>query len=272
MDIGANIKTIRKSKGITQKELATSTGIPYRTLQDYENNKIKEPALSKLNIIATKLGVTLSELMGDKKILLDESDLKTYRLYLAWLESQIIEPLYDLEGINNKIKTENDPEELRELFDESKTYDNLIKTQEASIREYKEKISKLCEKLGITEEDLEPISEKDKENLKQFNHINYIEQNINFLFKPENNHIDKVNKEMPAERFRLYKKLFTVPELKFLMDALFVLSKIKTAVEDAKNYKREDILNILIDFYSDENLGLDPEMIKLNLNDIMDKK
>lgn len=38
---GERIKNLRKSKRITQKELAKETGIPYRTLQRYESGKIK---------------------------------------------------------------------------------------------------------------------------------------------------------------------------------------------------------------------------------------
>jgi transcriptional regulator with XRE-family HTH domain len=76
MNIGENIKRIRRSKGITQTTLADETKIPYRTLQDYENNKIKEPAISKLFVIANKLEVSLEELTGEMETLKKELKLK----------------------------------------------------------------------------------------------------------------------------------------------------------------------------------------------------
>jgi len=61
MNIGSNIKAIRKRKGITQKALAEKTGLAVRTIQDFEYNKIN-PKLETLLKIADALQVQPDEL------------------------------------------------------------------------------------------------------------------------------------------------------------------------------------------------------------------
>lgn len=63
VQIGNRIKEYRKSKGITQKELALRADIPYSTYSNYENNN-REPNREQLQKIATALDVPLYELMG----------------------------------------------------------------------------------------------------------------------------------------------------------------------------------------------------------------
>ena len=63
VQIGSRIKEYRKSKGITQKELALRADIPYSTYSNYENNN-REPNREQLQKIATALDVPLYELMG----------------------------------------------------------------------------------------------------------------------------------------------------------------------------------------------------------------
>lgn len=63
VQIGNRIKEYRKSKGITQKELALRAEIPYSTYSNYENNN-REPNREQLQKIATALDVPLYELMG----------------------------------------------------------------------------------------------------------------------------------------------------------------------------------------------------------------
>ena len=63
IQIGNRIKEYRKSKGITQKELALRAEIPYSTYSNYENNN-REPNREQLQKIATALDVPLYELMG----------------------------------------------------------------------------------------------------------------------------------------------------------------------------------------------------------------
>jgi len=59
------LKTVRKEKNLTQITLAEKAGIETTYLSDLENAK-KEPCLRVLDLLATGLGVSLSELF--KKI------------------------------------------------------------------------------------------------------------------------------------------------------------------------------------------------------------
>ena len=56
------IKQIRESKGLTQDEMVTLTGIPKRSYVDYENEK-QDIKLSLLRKIASSLDVSVLELI-----------------------------------------------------------------------------------------------------------------------------------------------------------------------------------------------------------------
>jgi XRE family transcriptional regulator, regulator of sulfur utilization len=58
MNIGTTITSLRKSKSITQGDLAKDSNITQAYLSQIENNK-KEPNLSTLKDISTSLGVPL---------------------------------------------------------------------------------------------------------------------------------------------------------------------------------------------------------------------
>lgn len=62
MDIGERIKGFRKEKGLTQQELAKSTGLSRSYLSDVENNR-KNPSIRTVESIAKKLNTTLCELL-----------------------------------------------------------------------------------------------------------------------------------------------------------------------------------------------------------------
>jgi len=55
------LKHVRNKKGMTQVDLAEKAGIQTTYLSDLENAK-KEPCLRVIDMLATSLGVTLSEL------------------------------------------------------------------------------------------------------------------------------------------------------------------------------------------------------------------
>lgn len=65
IQVGTRIKTLRKSKGISQKEFATLVGIKYPTYSNYENNN-RVPSKTDLEKIAEKLDVSVNELLGIK--------------------------------------------------------------------------------------------------------------------------------------------------------------------------------------------------------------
>lgn len=82
MDIGKNIKTIRKEKKITQQELAEEIGISRSYLGDLENNRYN-PSTKTLELLAQKLNVTMLYLTTGKKSLedLNESEYSAYKEY-----------------------------------------------------------------------------------------------------------------------------------------------------------------------------------------------
>lgn len=61
--IGDRIKQIRKSNGITQKEMAKKLSIPYSTYSNYENNN-REPGIELLNKIADSFDCSVADLLG----------------------------------------------------------------------------------------------------------------------------------------------------------------------------------------------------------------
>ncbi|MCO5263992.1 MAG: helix-turn-helix domain-containing protein [Lentimicrobium sp.] len=58
MDLGNQIKNIRKQKGLTQNEFASLCGITQTYLSQIESNS-KEPNLSTLRVISEELNVPL---------------------------------------------------------------------------------------------------------------------------------------------------------------------------------------------------------------------
>lgn len=61
--VGDNIKSLRKDKKISQKDMAAILKIPYSTYSNYENNN-REPSAAILNRIAKTLNVNLTYLLG----------------------------------------------------------------------------------------------------------------------------------------------------------------------------------------------------------------
>ncbi len=63
MNFGLNLKRIRKTRHISQQELAEKLGLAQRTISHYESGSC-EPNLTCLCKIADILGVSLDELVG----------------------------------------------------------------------------------------------------------------------------------------------------------------------------------------------------------------
>lgn len=64
---GDLIKHARKSKGLTQKQLAEKTGLATVTIQQYERN-LREPRLENIKKIALALNVPTDSLLGAIRI------------------------------------------------------------------------------------------------------------------------------------------------------------------------------------------------------------
>lgn len=66
MDLGVNIKSCRKEKGLTQEQLAYELGVSSQAISRWENN-ITYPDISMLPMIADYFEVSLDWLMGRRK-------------------------------------------------------------------------------------------------------------------------------------------------------------------------------------------------------------
>lgn len=62
MNIGNNIKTFRKMKNLTQKQLADMINVSVVTIQNYENGR-REPNMETLKKISKALNIELSDLL-----------------------------------------------------------------------------------------------------------------------------------------------------------------------------------------------------------------
>lgn len=62
MNIGNNIKTFRKTKNLTQKQLADMINVSVVTIQNYENGR-REPNMETLKKISKALNIELSDLL-----------------------------------------------------------------------------------------------------------------------------------------------------------------------------------------------------------------
>ena len=65
MSVGERIKSARKEKGLTQKQLADMIGAAVITVRQYENNK-RQPSLVTISAIAAALGKSLIELLEEE--------------------------------------------------------------------------------------------------------------------------------------------------------------------------------------------------------------
>lgn len=61
MNIGNNIKELRKSRGITQEQLANSIGVSFQAVSKWENN-IALPDITLAPLLASYFGVSIDEL------------------------------------------------------------------------------------------------------------------------------------------------------------------------------------------------------------------
>ena len=67
VQIGNRRRKFRIERGLSQKEMAKLTGIPYSTYSNYENNN-REPNLAQLSKIANILGISPQNLVFEGSI------------------------------------------------------------------------------------------------------------------------------------------------------------------------------------------------------------
>ncbi len=67
IQIGNRIKEIRKSQGLSQREVAKKLNMAFSTYSNYENNN-REPNFETLKRIADILGVSVAQLVNDEAV------------------------------------------------------------------------------------------------------------------------------------------------------------------------------------------------------------
>ena len=70
-DFGKRIATVRKSRGLSQRDLASKVGISNRMIAYYEAQTNRPPA-AKLPVIANALKISIDELLGNSPLSVKE--------------------------------------------------------------------------------------------------------------------------------------------------------------------------------------------------------
>ena len=86
MDLGDKIKSARSTKGITQKELATRTGLTERTIQRIENHEV-EPSVYSLNKISEVLEFDFT---NEKQRIMKRRNRILYTILVLWTIALLI--------------------------------------------------------------------------------------------------------------------------------------------------------------------------------------
>jgi transcriptional regulator with XRE-family HTH domain len=86
--IAANLRTLRKVRGLSQPELAQKVGISPRTIARLEAGQVADPSINHVRALARSLGVTVD--------LLSESELKPLTIAVP---AQLLETLSTPEGL-----------------------------------------------------------------------------------------------------------------------------------------------------------------------------
>lgn len=68
IDLGKSLQEARKKAGLTQQELCQKAKLSYSTLAKIERGAIKSPSVFTIQNIASALGLTLSQLVGDSEL------------------------------------------------------------------------------------------------------------------------------------------------------------------------------------------------------------
>lgn len=85
MGISENIRRLRKSLNMTQKDLAESTGLSIGTIQGYEQGRY-EPKLDALRLLMESLGCSYADIIDEP---IDIHDIYSY---LIWFLSEDVPP------------------------------------------------------------------------------------------------------------------------------------------------------------------------------------
>ena len=101
--LGENIKKIRESKNISQKDLAEAVQLSPKTIQNYEQG-VRSPRYEQIKDIAQALGVT------EQNLLMIEGNIEidSTQLFLEKLSSEISDQLWEISVAEKRIKEQKD--------------------------------------------------------------------------------------------------------------------------------------------------------------------
>jgi spermidine/putrescine-binding protein len=94
-------------------------------------------SISKLNLIANKFCITISDLFSPNYLVGDPyKNLRPQLIILLYIENQLSKKQKEQELIENQIQNENNPENLRKLFEELKSINENIGWLKKSIADF----------------------------------------------------------------------------------------------------------------------------------------
>lgn len=146
MNIGENIKYIRKSKGLTQRELAEKIGVTDSAITRYEKGD-REPNIETLNKIATALEVTINDLIKNEEKASNKNSIGIRFLDMNKLGNEKEQIIKVVEEMYEFINAKNDENQLEEFYDLVQASLNLLQIRNFTLQEIQEAEKKHIEKL-----------------------------------------------------------------------------------------------------------------------------
>ncbi len=151
MNIGFEIKKMRKKLGLTQEELATKCNLSKNAIWNYENNK-RNPTTYVLSKIAESLGISTYQLLGSDVTPVDFARLHN-DVYLAENDSILDYPIDKekfLSILSEKNLTINDVSEMAQVS--LKRVQSVVDDDVPTL--LRPHIQRIAESLNIDESDL----------------------------------------------------------------------------------------------------------------------
>ena len=100
-----NIKELKKSKGMTVKQIAEGTNLPERTVIRIFSGDTHNPYIDTLHRIVTFLGGSLDDILTDSKVVVGNESLATLQENVDMKNAQLELALAEKTILEDKVKT-----------------------------------------------------------------------------------------------------------------------------------------------------------------------